>query len=67
MKLMNDYTITEEDIAGVLRFLQINDPENATELNARDFLLNFKAGIQELGHDNPEALLEIYETLKKKH
>lgn len=64
---MSDYHISDEDIAAVLRFLEIHDPENATEKNARDFLHNIKAGVHDLALEKPEALVEIYESLKKKN
>ena len=60
------YQINEKDIDAVLRFLQINDPENATPEMAIALLEELHTGVHELAHTDPEKLKELLNELKKK-
>lgn len=66
---MNDksqgYEINEKDIDTVLSVLQKTDPDNATPEMAIAILEHLQATVHELGHTNPDLLLEIFEDLKK--
>lgn len=62
----SDYEINEKDIETVLTILKASDPENATPEMAISILEHLQASVHELGHTNPELLLQIYEDLKKK-
>lgn len=59
------YEINEKDIETVLTILKASDPENATSEMAISILEHLQASVHELGHTNPELLLQIYEDLKK--
>ena len=62
-----DYEINEEDIDTVLNILKQTDPNNATPDMAIAILEHLQATVHELGHTDPEQLLEIYEGLKKRN
>lgn len=63
--MSNGYQINEKDIDGVLNYLKIHDPENATPEMAIAFLEYFKTKFHELAHTDPEKLEEIYKEFKK--
>jgi hypothetical protein len=60
------YDINEKDIDGVIRFLKINDPKNATPERAIAFLasakLNFRKNNEKDFGDN---LIDLYNEFKK--
>ncbi len=60
-----DYEINEKDIDTVIAILKRTDPDNATPAMAITILEHLQAAVHELGHTNPDQLLEIYENLKK--
>lgn len=62
---MSGYEITEKDIDTVLGILKRSDPENATPEMAIAVLEEIQMRVHELGHTNPEKLIEIYKKLKK--
>ncbi len=54
---MNHYQISDEDIDGVVRYLQIYHPERANREYARALLVHIQAGVQITLHElaqNPE-------------
>ncbi len=65
MNRMSNYEITDKDVQAIVKFLQINDPENASEDNAISFLLNVQSGLHDLALENPGALLKLYNQTKK--
>ena len=60
------YKINEKDIDSVLQFLKRTDPTNATLEMAIALLEHLQSKFHELSHTDPEALVKIYEDLKKK-
>ena len=62
---MTGYQINEADIEGVIRFLEVTDPDNATSEVAIELLEHLKASFHTLAHEDPKQLEEIYEELKK--
>lgn len=64
-KSSQDYEINEKDIDAVLNILKKTDPDNATPEMAIAILEHLQATVHELGHTNPDLLLEIFEDLKK--
>lgn len=57
---MTHYTITEEDINGMVRYLSIYHPENANQDYAVELLEYMKAAYQHLAFSDPELLNELY-------
>jgi cytochrome oxidase Cu insertion factor (SCO1/SenC/PrrC family) len=62
---MTGYQINETDIEGVIRFLEVTDPDNATPEVAIELLEHLKASFHTLAHEDPKKLEEIYEELKR--
>jgi hypothetical protein len=60
------YEINEKDIDSVLKFLKINDPENATPEMAIMLLEHMQAAFHTMSHDDPDMLEKIYLDLKKR-
>lgn len=58
------YEINEKDIDSVIRFLKINDPENATPKTAIVLLEHMQSAFHTMSHDDPELLEKIYLDLK---
>lgn len=63
MNLPDKYEITEADIDAMVRYLKINDPENATSEVAIKTLEDLQAGFHELAHSNPKLLEKWYKEL----
>lgn len=61
----NGYEITEQDIAGMLHYLQVFHPEKATEDYAKEMLEYYKAGYRRLGFTNPDALHDLFDAFEK--
>jgi hypothetical protein len=59
-----NYEISEKDIESVIRWLKINDPENATHEKAVALLQDLKAGFHGMAHNNPELLDQLRQELK---
>ena len=54
-----NYEISEKDTESVIRWLKINDPENATREKAVALLQDLKAGFHGMAHNNPELLEKL--------
>lgn len=73
MNDMNDdigYKVTGEDIEIVVRWLKINDPENANPTFARQMLESTRSMFRAMGQINEDLLhkaLEDYKTKKDKN
>ncbi len=73
MNNMNDdigYKITDKDIEMVVRWLAINDPENANPTFARQMLEGARSMFREMGRVDEDFLhkaLEDYKTKKDKN
>lgn len=60
------YDLNEKDIDGVIRFLKITDPENATPETAIDFLKYLKINLRSnLAETSPDELENLYQQFKK--
>jgi len=57
------YKPDEKDIESTLRWLKINDPENATRDQAIALLQDLKAGFHGMAHSNPELLAKLKQEL----
>lgn len=62
---MSGYKITEEDIQGMLKYLQVFHPDNANRNYAEEILEYMKAGYHRLALTNPDALDKLYEAFQK--
>ena len=59
------YDINEKDIDAVIRFLKINDSDNATPERAIDFLAYLKSNLRDNAQtDLGEKLLDLYKNFK---
>lgn len=61
---MSDYQITEADIDGMMRYLEVYHPNRANRDYALALLEYTKSALHEIAQDNPdniEAMLEAYE------
>ena len=63
---MKKYQMNEKDIEGVINYLKIFDPENATPEMAIELLEYMQATYHSMTHDDPEQLKKMYEDLQKK-
>lgn len=64
-KNMSGYEITEEDIQGMLRYLEAFHPENANREFAEEMLRYLKAASRRLALTDPDALDELYESFQQ--
>ena len=62
---MKNYQMNEKDIEGVINYLKIFDPENATPEMAIELLEYMQATYHNMTHDDPEQLKKMYEDLQK--
>ena len=62
---MKKYQINEKDIEGVINYLKIIDPKNATPEMAIEILEHMQASYHTMNHEDPEQLKKIYEDIKK--
>ncbi len=58
--------MNEKDIEGVINYLKIFDPENATPEMAIELLEYIQATYHSISHKYPEQLKKMYEDLQKK-
>ena len=61
---MSDYQITETDIDGMMRYLEVYHPDRANRDYALALLEYTKSALHEIAQDNPdniEAMFEAYE------
>jgi hypothetical protein len=63
---MSGFIPTDEEIAAMVRDLEINDPENVNPIYARQMLIKTKIMIRDLGKIYPELLDKEMEEFKKK-
>lgn len=57
------YKISEQDIESALRWLKVNDPENATREQAESLLKDLRSGFHSMAHNNPELLAKLKQEL----
>lgn len=57
------YKINDKDIESVIRWLKVNDPQNANREAAIALLKDLKAGFHGMAHNNPELLLKLKQEL----
>lgn len=60
------YEINEKDIDNVIEVLKTVDPTNATPEMAITILEHMQLTVHTMSHDDPEALIKIFNELKKK-
>jgi len=60
------YEANEKDIESVMRWLAINDPENATRDDAVAMLHDLRSGFHQMSHSNPELLMKLKAELSEK-
>lgn len=58
-KVPDEYDIREQDIEIMLKYLRVNDPENATRKQAEEYLIDLRLSIHGYAHENPEKLEEL--------
>ncbi|NCU29758.1 hypothetical protein EOM60_04060 [Candidatus Saccharibacteria bacterium] len=63
---MPGFIPTDEEIAAIVRDLEINDPENANRDYARQQLIRMKLGYRDIGHVDEGLLEKQKEQFKKK-
>lgn len=59
------YKINGKDIEGMLNYLRIFEPENATREYAAEFLRYLKLGYRRTGRIDPDELPELLKAFKK--
>jgi len=57
--MQEDYEVNEKDIEGALRWLKVNDPDNANREKAVALLKDMKTGLRGMSHHDPEKLLKL--------
>lgn len=63
--MSDHYEINEQDIESVIRWLRVNDPDNANRDNAIALLQDMQAGFHGMAHSNPELLERLKEELNR--
>lgn len=63
---MSGFIPTDEEIAAIVRDLEIHDPENANRDFARQQLIRMKLGYRDLGRAGEELLEKQKEQFEKK-
>lgn len=63
--MADKYEVSEKDIATMLRYLKIFEPENATREEAITRLHNYNAGSHIMAHNNPDLLERLDQELKE--
>jgi hypothetical protein len=63
---MVGYRLNDEDVAKVVRWLEINHPGNADKDFAKDMLISMKLAYRELGLTDPDKLDGYYADFTKK-
>ena len=63
---MSGFIPTDEEIAAMVRDLEVNDPENANRDFARRQLIRMKLGYRDLGRAGEELLEKQKEQFEKK-
>lgn len=65
---MNEpYKPNEKDIESVIRWLKVNDPQNANRETAIALLKDLKAGFHSMAHNNPDLLMKLKDELDSKN
>lgn len=59
------YEISEKDIESAMRWLKVNDPDNANRDTAIALLEDLQTGFHQMSHNNPERLLQLQQELKR--
>lgn len=62
---MSDYQITDEDIDGMMHFLEVYRPKQADRDHAILFLEYLKSGFQNIARNNPDDIEALYEQFEK--
>jgi len=63
--MTENYEPNEKDIDSMIRFLKIDEPENATREQAIAKLKDLKAGVDIMSYNNPDRLEKLHEELKE--
>lgn len=62
---MSDYQITNLDIDGMMRYLEIYHPENANREYAQGILEHTKSALHEIAKNNPDDIEAMYEAYER--
>jgi hypothetical protein len=62
---MSDYQITDEDIDGMVHFLEVYRPKQADRDHAILFLEYLKSGFENIARNNPDDIETLYEQFEK--
>lgn len=62
---MSNYEITDEDINGMMHFLEVYRPEQADRDHAILFLEYLKSGFENIARNNPDDIEALYEQFEK--
>lgn len=57
--MAEEFEINEAAIDSALRWLKINDPDNATREKAEAMLRDLQAGLHGMAHHDPDKLLSL--------
>ena len=63
---MGGYEITEKDVQGTLKYLEVFHPENANRKFAEEILRYFKVASRRMALTDPDALDELYDEFTSK-
>lgn len=65
LDMTEQYQITEQDIEGMLKYLQVFHPERANRKDATEILTYMRASYHRLALTDPDALDELYDAFEK--
>lgn len=65
LNAMSGYEITEQDVQGMLKYLQVFHPENANREYAVEILEYLKASYHRMALTDPDALNDLYQAFQQ--
>jgi hypothetical protein len=63
--MADGYELNEKDIASIVRYLKIHEPENATRERAIALLEDLRAGVDIMAYNNPDLLEKLQKELEE--
>ena len=61
------YRLNDDDVAGIVRWLQAHHPENANPYYAASFLIEMKLKYRTVGWADPDKVEDYYQEYNQKH
>ncbi len=63
--MAESYELNEKDIASIVRYLKIHEPENVTRERTIALLEDLRAGVDIMAYNNPDLLEKLQKELEE--